>query len=130
MAGGDDALEHFKATLGQVPDSVATLLAHAPDAMAGYLALREYAHREPPLGLDAVTRELLFVSLDVAVDHGEAAKAHVEAALKAGATLEQVAQALVITMMIAGIATWSKTGWQVMRHAAEAAGRPDDTAAS
>ena len=116
--GADAAARHFRETLGSVPDSVAVLARHAPAAMDGYLAFRTFAHRLPEDGgLDAVTRELLFVALDVVEDHGEAAKAHAEAALRAGASVAQIAQALVIAMMISGIATWSKTGHAVVAHA-------------
>lgn len=119
----DDALvrarHHFAATLGQVPAAVQTMARHAPAALEGYLALREYAHGEPPAGhLDAKTRELLFVALDVAAGHVEAAKAHAVSALKAGASVEAIAQACVLTMMVSGIHTWSQHGYAVVEHAA------------
>ena len=116
---------HFQTTLGTVPASVATLARHAPGALDGYLALREFAHLETPQGhLDPATRELLFISLDVAVGHVEGAKAHVEAGLKAGLTVEAITQALVITMMISGIHTWSEHGYQVVDYAARLAAEP------
>jgi alkylhydroperoxidase/carboxymuconolactone decarboxylase family protein YurZ len=112
------AREHFVATLGSVPASVDVLARYAPGALDGYLAFREYAHRTPPEGhLDAATRELLFVALDVAVGHVDAAKAHAAAAIEAGASVEAITQALVITMMVSGIHTWSQHGHDVVTHA-------------
>lgn len=117
------ARQHFGATLGQLPAAVQTMARHAPAALEGYLALREYAHVEPPAGhLDPKTRELLFVALDVAAGHVEAAKAHAVSALKAGASVEAIAQACVITMMVSGIHTWSQHGYAVVEHAARLSG--------
>ena len=89
MSGADDAAaaaaaeRHFVETLGGLPDAVRVMLEHAPAAAAGYLDLRAYVHRGPEEGgLDPVARELLFVALDVVEDHGEAAKAHAEQALR------------------------------------------------
>jgi len=118
-----EAREHFRATLGSVPASVDVMARHAPGALKGYLALREFAHGEPPDGhLDAATRELLFVVLDVVEGHVDAAKAHAERALDAGLSVEAIAQGLVIAMMVSGIHTWSQTGHAVVAHAAAIAG--------
>lgn len=122
------ARRHFAATLGQVPSAVQTMGRHAPAALEGYLALREYAHGEPPDGhLDARTRELLFVALDVAAGHVDAAKAHAISALKAGASVEAIAQACVITMMVSGVHTWSQHGYAVVEHVARQAARSTRT---
>lgn len=113
------ARRHFATTLGRMPAAVQTMARYAPQALQGYLALREYAHGEPPEGhLDAMTRELLFVALDVAAGHVDAAKAHAVSAVKAGASVEAVAQACVITMMVSGIHTWSQHGYAVVEHVA------------
>ncbi|MBM3491613.1 MAG: hypothetical protein FJX68_14430 [Alphaproteobacteria bacterium] len=123
-ASATTAKAHFQATLGKVPAAVETLARHAPAALQGYLAFRAYVHEVPPQGsLDAATRELLFVALDVVEGHVEAAKAHAEQALKAGATVEAIAQALVIAMMVSGIHTWSMWGHEVVEHAAKVAAR-------
>lgn len=120
----DTVRAHFAKTLGQVPAAVETLARYAPDALQGYLAFRQHVHEEPPKGhLDAATRELLFVALDVVEGHVEAAKAHAEQALKAGASVEAIAQALVIAMMISGIHTWSMWGHEVVEHAAKHAAK-------
>jgi alkylhydroperoxidase/carboxymuconolactone decarboxylase family protein YurZ len=109
---------HFRATLGAVPRSIEVLAEHAPGALTGYLAMRETAY---DANLDAGTRELLFIALDVAAGHVDGAKAHVDAAIDAGVSVAAIAQALVITMMVAGIHTWSQWGHEVVAHAAERA---------
>lgn len=122
-----DAKKHFRDTLGEVPSAVAVLAEHAPAALDGYLALREYVYREPPEGhLDAQTRELLFVVLDVVEGHIDGAKTHAEAAIKAGLSVEALTQGLVIAMMVSGIHTWSMHGADVVAHATAFAERASD----
>lgn len=114
-----DARKHFLDTLGTMPTSVEVMAEHAPGALDGYLALRTFAHREPPDGdLDAPTRELLFIVLDVVEGHIDAAKAHAEMGIKAGLSVGAISQALVIAMMVSGIHTWSQHGHEVVTHAA------------
>lgn len=119
-----NADKHFQETLGAVPAAVSVLAQHAPGALDGYLSLREYVYREPPDGhLDASSRELLFVVLDVVEGHFDGAKAHAEAAIKAGLSVEALTQGLVIAMMVSGIHTWSMFGADVVSHAAAFAER-------
>jgi AhpD family alkylhydroperoxidase len=114
------AAAHFRDTLGHVPASVQALIDHAPGALPGYLALREFAYGG---ALDRRTLELLFVILDVVEGHTEAAKAHAEEAVKAGLTVPQLAEALTVAMMVCGISSFATSGHHVLRCAAEAAGR-------
>jgi alkylhydroperoxidase/carboxymuconolactone decarboxylase family protein YurZ len=115
----DEAHKHFLDTLGTIPAAVEVLAEHAPGALDGYLTMRTYAHREPPDGdLDAPTRELLFIVLDVVEGHVDGAKAHAEMGIKAGLTVGTISQALVIAMMVSGIHTWSQHGHEVVAHAA------------
>lgn len=109
------AAAHFRETLGRVPDSIQALIDHAPGALAGYLAFREFAFGG---ALDRRTLELLFVILDVVEGHTEAAKSHAEEAVKAGLTVPQLAEALTVAMMVCGISTFAISGQQVLRHAA------------
>ncbi len=109
------AAAHFVETLGQVPASVQALIDLAPGALPGYVALREFAYGG---ALDHRTVELLFTLLDVVEGHTEAAKAHVEEAVKAGLTVPQLAEALTVAMMVSGISTFATSGHHVLRHAA------------
>ena len=112
-----EAAQHFRETLGRVPDSVQALIDLAPGALPGYVALREFAYGG---ALDRRTVELLFAVLDVAEGHTEAAKAHAEEAVKAGLTVPQLAEALTVAMMVCGISSFATSGHHVLRHAAAA----------
>jgi len=108
---------HFEATIGSMPESVALLRRHAPEAFAGYLAAREAAYRLPPEGhLTLASKELIFIVLDVAAGHVEGALAHAEAGLHAGLTPGQIMEALSIAILINGHQCWARAGAAVMRH--------------
>jgi AhpD family alkylhydroperoxidase len=116
----DEAERHFDDTIGQVPDSVALLQRHAPEAFAAYLAAREAAYRPPPEGhLPLSQKELVFIVLDVAAGHVEGAVAHAEAGLRAGLTPGQIMEALSIAILIHGHQCWARTGAAVMKRVEE-----------
>jgi AhpD family alkylhydroperoxidase len=115
-----DAKAHFGQTIGQVPESVALLQRHAPEAFAAYLAAREAAYRLPPEGhLPLAQKELVFIVLDVAAGHVEGAVAHAEAGLKAGLTPGQIMEALSIAILIHGHQCWARAGAAVMKRVEE-----------
>ncbi|MGG5809267.1 carboxymuconolactone decarboxylase family protein [Falsiroseomonas sp. CW058] len=115
-----DATTHFGGTIGGVPDSVALLQRHAPDAFAAYLAAREAAYRPPPEGhLPVAQKELVFIVLDVAAGHVEGALAHAEAGLRAGLTAGQIMEALSIAILVHGHQCWARAGAAVMRRVEE-----------
>ncbi|NKC29597.1 carboxymuconolactone decarboxylase family protein [Falsiroseomonas selenitidurans] len=112
----EDPAAHFEATIGALPDSVALLRRHAPEAFAAYLAAREAAYRLPPEGhLPLASKELVFIVLDVAAGHVEGAVAHAEAGLRAGLTPGQIMEALSIAILIHGHQCWARAGAAVMR---------------
>lgn len=112
----------FERTTGAVPPSVETMRRHAPAAYAAYLSAREGVYLDPPAGhLDRAMTELIFIVLDVIAGHEDAAKAHAEAGLKAGLTVGQITEALMISVLINGHAHWGKTGYKVVEHAAAVA---------
>ncbi|MBL8386204.1 MAG: carboxymuconolactone decarboxylase family protein [Burkholderiales bacterium] len=124
MADQPGGEEHFDATIGAMPASVAAMRRHAPAAYAAYLAARQNIYRDPPHGhLDRATTELLFIVLDVLAGHEDGAKAHVEAGLAAGLTVEKITEALMIAVLINGHVHWSMTGYKVVEHAAAVAAR-------
>lgn len=111
-----DVTGHFKDTIGSVPDSVALLQRHAPDAFAAYRAAREAAYRLPPEGhLSLASKELVFIVLDVAAGHVEGAVAHAEAGIRAGLTPGQIMEALSIAILVHGHQCWARAGAAVMR---------------
>jgi AhpD family alkylhydroperoxidase len=111
-----DPAAHFDATIGTMPDSVALLQRHAPEAFAAYVAAREAAYRLPPQGhLELPAKELVFIVLDVAAGHADGAVAHAEAGLRAGLTAGQIMEALGIAILIHGHQCWARAGAAVMR---------------
>ena len=124
MTENDRDVQHFEQTIGAMPASVDAMRRHAPAAYAAYLAAREAIYRDPPEGhLDRATTELIFIVLDVIAGHEDGAKAHVEAGLKAGLTVGKITEALMIAVLINGHVHWSVTGYKVVEHAADIAGR-------
>lgn len=112
----DEAERHFDNTIGQVPESVALLQRHAPEAFAAYLSARAAAYRPPPEGhLPLAQKELVFIVLDVAAGHVEGAVAHAEAGLRAGLTPGQIMEALSIAILIHGHQCWARAGAAVMK---------------
>ncbi|MGG5819400.1 carboxymuconolactone decarboxylase family protein [Falsiroseomonas sp. HW251] len=114
---------HFGATIGTLPDSVALLRRHAPEAFAAYLSAREAAYRLPGAGghLDLAAKELVFIVLDVAAGHAEGAVAHAEAGLRAGLTPAQIMEALSIAILVHGHQCWARAGAAVMQRVDELA---------
>lgn len=114
--------EHFMNTLGNVPEPIRAMMEHAPDVFAGYLRMREGIYRDRGEGhLDLKTKELLYVVLDVVTGNEAGAKNHLQAGMKAGLTVGEVADACMQVMHVCGITTWGTTGYKVVDHAAELA---------
>lgn len=120
-----DPQAHFSETIGGLPESVALLQRHAPEAVAAYLAAREAAYRLPPEGhLPLASKELVFIVLDVVAGHVEGALAHAEAGLRAGLTPGQIMEALSIAILVHGHQCWARAGAAVMRHVERIAAAP------
>ena len=114
----EDAIErgrqHFMATLGNVPEPIRAMIDYAPDVFTGYLTMREAIYRDPPAGaLDLKTKELVYVLLDVVTGNLDGAKNHCRAAMAAGLTLDELAEACMQVMAVCGITTWGQTGWKL-----------------
>lgn len=114
------AKQHFIDLLGNLPEPIRCLDEHAPEAVAGYMRTRDFIYAGPDTGgLDLKTKELIYVVLDTATGNLAGAKNHLGAAMRAGLTVRELAQALVQVMTVCGITTWGQTGYKVLDHAAE-----------
>lgn len=114
--------QHYTESIGAVPPAIEAMLSYAPDAMAGFASVREYATRAAPDGaLNAKTIELLFCVIDVVEGHEEGALAHAEEAVRAGLSVAELSQGLVIAALISGFHTWSVTGHKALQRASEVA---------
>lgn len=117
----ESTAEHFARTLGNVPPPIAVLAEHAPEFLEGYTRARRFLMADDPQGLDAATKELLFVILDVVYDNEEGALNHLDAGLRAGLRPRALLEALLQTFLVGGIATWGKSGHRVFAAAVERA---------
>jgi alkylhydroperoxidase/carboxymuconolactone decarboxylase family protein YurZ len=95
---------------------------HAPEALAGYVQLRSYVISDHEAGLDLATKELLFVVLDVVYNNPPGALNHLDAAMAAGLQPQALLEALLQVLMVGGIQTWGKAGYQVFLAALERSG--------
>lgn len=116
----DAVKAHFMETLGNIPEPIRAMADYAPEALLGYTRTRHYIMRTPEQGgaLDLRTKELIYVLLDVVTGNLDGAKNHVGAAMRAGLTTAQLAEACMQVMAVCGITTWGQTGWKLCDHAA------------
>jgi alkylhydroperoxidase/carboxymuconolactone decarboxylase family protein YurZ len=112
---------HFMETLGNIPEPIRAMADYAPEALLGYTRTRHYIMRAPEDGaaLDIRTKELIYVLLDVVTGNLDGAKNHLGAAMKAGLTTAQLAEACMQVMAVCGITTWGQTGWKLCDYAAQ-----------
>jgi alkylhydroperoxidase/carboxymuconolactone decarboxylase family protein YurZ len=115
MSDTPDRIQHFIDTLGNVPPAISAMEEAAPDALEGYVQMRRWIMRDGALPLKF--KELIFVVLDVIAHNLAGAKNHLAAAMRAGLTTEELAEALIQVMMVHGIQTWGICGYQVMEYA-------------
>jgi alkylhydroperoxidase/carboxymuconolactone decarboxylase family protein YurZ len=110
--------------MGTVPPAIAALHSAGPQALEGYLTLREFIMREPPEGaLPLKIKELIFVLLDVLVHNTDGAKLHLIAAMRDGLTPEELAEALLQLMLVNGVWTWGLS-YRLLEYARECAADP------
>ncbi len=126
--------ENFLATTGRFSPRFALLEKHAPDTFAGYCMMRAALMRDDG-ALPLATKELIFAGMDAVVAQPEGAKVHACNAIRAGATLPQLAEVMTQAIMVGGITAWNLAGAQAMEAAetlaaglaaggAEAGGKP------
>jgi len=122
-------LADLAASFGAVPETFRVLLAHAPDAFAGYTRMRRSVLPRDgrATALDRKTKELIFALLDVQAGNPAGAKSHAAQATRLGLTAAELAEGLVQVLMVAGITSWNLAGRQVLEHvlALEAAAGED-----
>lgn len=117
-----EIFEYFEETLDQpMPDFWKKLAEHAPYAMKGYYQMREGALRAPPAGhIPRKYKELLIVAMDCAVHNYWGVEAHTRAAVKNGATIEEVTEAMVLSIMVLGMPNYRNAGYRALVAAEEA----------
>jgi len=123
MMTKEEVVDYFRKELGWVPEFVELLADYTPSALSGLLEFRRGFMAEPPAGaLSKKVKELIFIVLDTVAGNIEGGKAHARFAVKAGATVAEIAEALVITMYLMGVPTMEVAGKEILKAAIEEAG--------
>ena len=116
----------FLATTGRISPRFEILARHAPATFAGYGLMRAALMRGPEDGgaLPMATKELVFAALDVVVGQAEGAKVHACNAIRAGASLAELAEVMTQAIMVGGITAWNLAGAAAMEAAEALASAP------
>jgi alkylhydroperoxidase/carboxymuconolactone decarboxylase family protein YurZ len=106
-AAPGEAEANFKSYFGTVPPALATLLRLAPKGADGYFLMRKGTIECNQL--DKKLAELMLVTV-LASDYSPMAATHIKAARTAGATDQEMAEAVLCAVPAAGIAAWMAAG--------------------
>jgi alkylhydroperoxidase/carboxymuconolactone decarboxylase family protein YurZ len=98
-----EAERNFLAYFGKMPPSLAKLLALAPTGADAYYLLREGTINGTPLG--PKYSELMLVTV-LAADYSPWASVHMQGARKAGASENEVAEAVLCAVTTSGLSAW------------------------
>jgi alkylhydroperoxidase/carboxymuconolactone decarboxylase family protein YurZ len=113
----------FMATTGRINPNFELLARHAPETFAGYGMMRAALMRDVDQGgaLPLATKELIFAALDAVVGQPVGCRVHACNAIRAGASLAQLAEVMTQAIMVGGITAWNLAGAQAMQAAEELA---------
>lgn len=100
----EDARAYFVRYFGAVPDYIETMAARAPRALEGYFLMREASLEENPLPWKHV--ELLLMTVNAAELNEWFVRIHTLGARNAGATEDEVVEAIVCAIPVSGVASW------------------------
>jgi AhpD family alkylhydroperoxidase len=111
--------KHIGASLGvDMPDFWAILGEYAPYALDGYLEMRRGVFGRAEDGATSTIPkqylEMMVVALNIAQDNHWGLRTHTRAALRAGATPDELVQLVVLTIMSTGMVSYRKTGYLVL----------------
>ena len=116
-----EIIRYFKKNLGWVPDFADILSKYKPEALESYFAMRSSVMKDTRAGgaLPLKFKEILYVVLDSITYNTEGAAAHAKAAINAGATTKELAEALILMAMLAGMPTFEVVGTKAFKAAEE-----------
>jgi len=106
-AAPGEAIDNFTAYFGTIPPSLKQLLRLCPDAANGYYLIRRGSIDANPLS--PKHGELLLLAI-LAAGYSPMAATHVRGARNAGASDEEIAEAVLCAVPAAGIAAWMAVG--------------------
>lgn len=119
----EEIYQHFEKTLEiPMPDFWKKLGEYAPNALEGYFKMREsvFPNVEQGGALPKKFKELLVVGMDILLNNPWGAKVHTRAAIRSGATIEELTEVVVLMIMGGGMLPYRKVGYEVFLAAEEA----------
>jgi alkylhydroperoxidase/carboxymuconolactone decarboxylase family protein YurZ len=112
------ALAHFREYFGTVPDYVTLLAEHHEAGLIAYATMREAVLEGNPLGLKHA--ELLLCTVNAVDFVPWLVEVHARGALRAGATIGEVVEAVLCAVPIAGVPAWISGGSAIKAALADA----------
>ena len=103
-ASAGAATRYFDEYFGFVPDYITLMAERAPRALEGYMLMREWALAENTLEPKLV--ELLLCTVNAAEFESRFVDVHAGGARRAGATEDEIVEAVVCAIPVAGVASW------------------------
>lgn len=116
-----EIVRYFKKNLGWVPDFAAIMSEYKPEALEAYFTMRSSVMKDSRAGgaLPLKFKEILYVVLDSITYNTEGAVAHARAAINAGATTKELAEALILMAMLTGMPKFEVVGTKAFKAAEE-----------
>lgn len=116
-----EIVKYFRKTLGWVPDFAAIMSEYRPEALEAYFAMRSSVMKDTRAGgaLPLKFKEILYVVLDSLTHNTDGAIAHARAAIRAGATTNELAEALILMAMLTGMPSFEVVGTKAFKAAEE-----------
>lgn len=105
--------DHYQETLGNIPEAIRQLFDLDPEVATAYTTIRKRAYTRADGHLPLKYRELVFVVVDIEIGNHGGAMNHLAAAIKAGLTRTELADALIEMLIVRGISAWGLTGHRV-----------------
>jgi len=121
VEGLEEYLNRFKREYGVIPEHHAMLGKYSPRVLKAYYDMRGAVMDDSPTGkLPKKIKELLAVAIMTVQGHSEGALHHAKAAVHAGASVEEVQEAVLICVLFCGLPTWAKSGMNAVKAAEKA----------
>ena len=118
----EESREYLIGEMGKVLGTFQTLDRYSPEVADALVALRRAlipGMGKAGSGLDTKYKELIMVSIEVATGRGEKGISHARKAVRAGATPQEVHEALALCIYIVGMSSWVDAGVECVLAAEE-----------
>lgn len=108
-------VDHFTMTMGHLPVQMKTMSEKMPDVFAGYMDIRQWVMRDPPVGgMPRKYKHLIFTLLDCVYDNPPGAENHARAAFRNGLTELEFLEGMVQALIVGGVGVYGRTCYKVI----------------